>query len=79
MSGTVLGAGNQTLSVVFTPTDAANYNTVNRSVTLAVGKRTPTISVLPTALGITYGKTLANATLSGGNASVAGIFAFTTP
>ena len=79
VSGTVLGAGNQTLSVVFTPTDTINYNTANRSVTLAVTKATPTINVVPTALGITYGKTLANATLSGGSASVAGTFAFTSP
>jgi hypothetical protein len=79
VSGTVLGAGNKTLSVVFTPSDVVNYNTVNRSVTLVVGKRTPTINVVPTASGLTYGKTLANATLSGGNASVAGSFAFTSP
>lgn len=37
-SGTVLGVGNQTLSMVFTPTDTVNYNTVNRSVTLTVAK-----------------------------------------
>jgi hypothetical protein len=161
VSGTVLGAGNQTLGVVFTPEDLANYNSVNRSVTLlvstatqtigafsaigdkvsgsapfevtppsassslpivvsvkngpatisgnmvtmtgvgtvvlaanqvgntnydaatevttsfAVSKATPVISTLPTASPILFGQTLSNATLSGGNASVAGSFAFT--
>ena len=35
-AGTVLPAGNQVLSVTFTPTDAANYNTATQSVTLRV-------------------------------------------
>ena len=78
-SGTVLGVGNQTLSVVFTPADTANYNTVNRSVTLAVGKGTPTINTLPSATALTYGQALSNASLSGGSASVSGTFAFASP
>ncbi|WKZ60950.1 MAG: MBG domain-containing protein [Cyclobacteriaceae bacterium] len=42
-SGTVLNAGNQTLSVNFTPTDAANYNIVNNTtVVLEVTKATLT-------------------------------------
>jgi hypothetical protein len=44
-----------------------------------VSQATPTISVAPTASNITIGQTLANSTLSGGNASVNGAFAFTTP
>ncbi|NBT24108.1 hypothetical protein EBT11_05620, partial [bacterium] len=44
-----------------------------------MNKATPTISVAPTASGITFGQTLANSTLTGGTASVAGIFTFTTP
>ena len=40
---------------------------------------TPTVTIWPTATAITYGQTLASSTLSGGSASVAGIFAFTTP
>ena len=39
----------------------------------------PTITTLPTAGAITYGQTLASSSLSGGAASVAGSFAFTTP
>ncbi|MEI8284644.1 MAG: hypothetical protein WCG52_06585, partial [bacterium] len=50
VTGTVLGAGNQTLSTIFTPSDAANYNTGNRSVTLVVGKGNQTIGAF-NALG----------------------------
>ncbi|NBR49847.1 hypothetical protein EBU02_13585, partial [bacterium] len=50
VTGTVLGAGNQTLSTIFTPSDAANYNTGNRSVTLVVGKDNQTIGAF-NALG----------------------------
>ena len=68
--------------------DAGNYSVVVNNaygsvtssiVTLTVNKATPTISVAPTASGITYGQTLANSTLSGGTASVGGSFAFTSP
>ena len=44
-AGTKLDAGNgQTLSVIFTPTDAANYNTQTRSVPINVLKATPSVS-----------------------------------
>jgi len=36
VSGTVLGAGSQTLSVTFTPTDTTDYNTATATVTLVV-------------------------------------------
>ena len=39
---------------------------------------TPTITTVPTASAITYGQTLAAATLGGGAASVSGSFAFTS-
>src|SRR5512143_599592 len=54
-------------------------NTVTGSVNVTVTKATPTVSAWPTASSITYGQTLASSTLSGGSASVAGTFAFTTP
>src|SRR5690606_5175270 len=42
-SGTILNAGNQTLSVNFTPTDVTNYNVVNNTtVVLEVTKATLT-------------------------------------
>lgn len=59
---------------------ASNYSLGSVSTTTAnITQATPTISVAPTASNITIGQTLANSTLSGGTASVAGAFAFTTP
>jgi len=78
-SGTVPGAGTQTLSVTLTPTDTADYNTATATVQLVVNQATPTVSVWPTASAITYGQTLASSTLSGGTASVGGSFGWTTP
>jgi hypothetical protein len=43
-AGTVLGAGTHTLSVLFTPTDTADYTTATASVTLLVNKATLTIT-----------------------------------
>ena len=73
---TVLDAGaGQTLSVEFTPTDAANYNGNSETATINVTKATPTVTEWPIA-AITYGQALSAATLSGGTASVAGSFAY---
>ncbi len=43
------------------------------------GYTAPTVSAWPTASSITYGQTLADATLTGGTASVPGRFAFAAP
>jgi len=72
-------AGTTSYSVIFTPTDAADYTTVTGTVSVSVGKVTPTIISLPTASGITYGPTLAASTLTGGSGSVLGGFTWTTP
>jgi len=42
-------------------------------------KTTPTVTTWPTASAITYGQTLASSNLTGGAASVSGIFAWTSP
>jgi len=76
---TLPGAGTASQSVTFTPTDAANYNTVSGSVVVTVNKATATVTNWPTASVISYGQTLASSTLVGGTASVSGTFAFTTP
>ena len=77
---TIPAAGTDVESVTFTPTDATDYNTVVGTVTITVNnKTTPTVTALPTASAITFGQTLAASTLSGGTASVAGTFAWTTP
>ncbi len=75
----VPGAGTPSESVTFTPADTIDYNTVAGSVGVVVSKATPTVSAWPTASAITVGQTLASSTLSGGIASVSGIFAWTTP
>ena len=77
--GTSPSAGAQSESVTFTPTDTADYDTVAGSVSVTVNKATPSVTTWPTAGAISYGQTLASSTLTGGSASVAGSFAFTTP
>jgi hypothetical protein len=62
VSGTVLGAGKQTLSVTFTPTDTTDYNTGSATVTLTVNQATPTIS-WATPATITFGTALSSAQL----------------
>jgi hypothetical protein len=52
-SGTLLNAGPQQLSVVFTPTDTANYGAGTAAVTLAVTKRALTVTAASVAK--TYG------------------------
>ena len=78
---TVPAAGAPSYTVVFTPTDTANYNTATSpsAKSLTVNKATPTVSTWPTASAITYGQTLASSTLSGGSASVGGTFSWATP
>ena len=56
-----------------------NYTLSFIGANLSITQATPTISVAPTASNLTIGQTLANSTLSGGTASVAGTYAFTTP
>ena len=52
---------------VFIPTDITNYETVTRTITMTVEKATPYIAVIPVAAGITYGETLKDSSLTGGN------------
>lgn len=48
-AGTVLAAGQQTLSATFTPTDTTDYTTENASVTLTVLPATPTVNLSSSA------------------------------
>jgi hypothetical protein len=64
-------------NIVLSSAGAASVNVATVSST--VNKATPTITTAPTASGITFGQTLADSTLTGGSASTAGSFAFTTP
>ena len=75
--------GTSSQSVIFTPTDTVNYNTVTRSVSVTVTKADPRINLGLSASAIVFGQTLANSSLSGSaslnGTVVAGTFAFTTP
>ena len=64
LPGTALGAGNgQIENVTFTPTDATDYTTASKTVTVNVARATPTVSVNP--VNITYGAALADSQLGG--------------
>src|SRR5207237_696685 len=73
---TVLNAGaGQTLSVSFTPTDAANYTTASKTVNITVLKATPVIT-WATPTDITYGTALSTTQLNA-SASMPGTFVYT--
>lgn len=73
--GTVLNAGNaQSISVVFTPNDTANYNTATATVAINVRKADPVITWSNPA-DITYGALLDNNQLNA-TANVPGTFAY---
>ena len=60
----VLSAGqNQQLTVIFTPTDTANYTTASASVFINVTQTTPTI-IWNNPADITYGTKLSNIQLN---------------
>lgn len=75
-AGTVLAVGKQTLTVTFTPTNAANYtsSTATASVTLTVNKATSTIT-WATPAAITYGTAL-SATQLNATSTAAGTFKY---
>jgi Bacterial Ig-like domain (group 3) len=73
-AGTVLAPGLQTLSVTFTPTNTTDYSTATATVSLTVGKATPTIT-WATPAAIAYGTAL-SATQLDATASVPGTFSY---
>ena len=76
-SGTILPEGaNQTLSVNFTPTDAANYNTVNNTqVLITVNAKDNPVITWTNPADITYGTALGSAQLNA-TADVQGTFIY---
>lgn len=75
-SGTVLNAGLQTLTTVFTPNDSANYAGVTLTTTLMVNPSQSSLSVTWAAPApITYGTAL-SATQLNAAANVAGTFSY---
>jgi hypothetical protein len=73
-AGAVLNAGTQPLSVVFTPTDSANYIAATAGVSIVVGKAAPVVSWTNPA-GITYGTALSSTQLNA-TADVPGTFTY---
>jgi hypothetical protein len=73
-AGTILQAGQQTLSVVFTPTDSVNYSTSSTTVTLTVNKATSVVT-WSTPAAINYGTSLSGTQLNA-TASVPGTFVY---
>ena len=78
-AGAVLGAGSQTLSVTFTPTDTTDYTTTTVTVTLVVNRAAPIIT-WPAPAAITYGTALGstqlNATAAFNGVAVSGSFVY---
>jgi len=58
---------------------SGNYILTYVGADLTINKANASVTVWPSASAITYGQTLADSTLSGGAATPAGAFAFTTP
>jgi hypothetical protein len=75
ISGTPTTAGTTNATITATNTGG----TGNATLTFSIAKGTPVINTPPTASAITAGQALSSSILTGGNASVAGIFAFATP
>ena len=73
--GTLLQAGVRTLSVLFTPNDAAHYNSVTAAVSIVVAPATPVVTWANPA-SIVYGTALGGTQLNA-TASVAGAFVYT--
>jgi autotransporter-associated beta strand protein len=87
------GTGSTTYAASSTPPTSAGTYTVTATVAadstytqassvptaFTIVKATPTVSVAPTASAVTVGAVLSTSTLSGGTATVAGTFAWTTP
>ena len=74
-AGTTPFVGTDTLSVTFTPTDAVDYSTATKTVSLVVNQATPTVTWASPA-AISYGTAL-SATQLNATASVAGAFVYT--
>ena len=74
-AGTLLGAGaNQTLSVLFTPSDSVDYTTANTTATISVDQATPIINWSNPA-DITYGTPLSSTQLDA-TSPVEGTFSY---
>jgi len=76
-AGTVLGAGEHTLSVTFTPDDSTDYATATATTTITVDKATAVVT-WPRPRAVTYGTALGPSQLDA-TASVPGTFSYGPP
>ncbi len=74
MAGTVLGGGNQTLWVEFTPADTTNYATATATVQLTVNNAPQTITFTPPSSPVTYGVSPITLVATGGASGNAVVF-----
>jgi uncharacterized protein (TIGR02145 family) len=74
--GTVLDIGNQELNVVFTPTDAVNYNVASKTVTINVNTKKSPVITWANPTEIASGTALSNIQLNA-VADVSGTFVYT--
>jgi len=80
ISGTLLSTNANASTMVVTAYNAAGVGNQNVALTVVASvKTTPTLTLAPSASAITVGQALSASTLTGGSASVAGAFAWTTP
>jgi len=80
ISGTLLSTNANASTMVVTAYNAAGVGNQNVALTVVASvKTTPTLTVAPSASAITVGQALSASILTGGSASVAGAFAWTTP
>jgi hypothetical protein len=77
--GNTPNAGVNSVGIRFTPADAGNYVMATGTISVLVNKALPAVSILPTPSAITYGQSLQQSVLSGGSASVDGVFSFVSP
>ena len=73
--GTVLNAGNQTLTATFTPADTVNYAGAIAQQTITVGKIAPVLT-WATPSSINYGTALDSTQLNAAAGSIAGAFSY---
>ncbi len=79
-AGAVLGAGSQTLSVTFTPTDNVTYKSVSTTASLVVNQAVPVISwatPAPITQGTALSGTQLDATETANGSAIAGSFVYT--
>ena len=72
-----LNVGN-TVTITVTGAATSTYLAVTKTMTIKIVTATPTVKTNPTVSAMTYGNALSAYTLSGGAASVAGTFAWTS-